>query len=218
MHNGSPLAYGFTPSAIQFWEAALDAGHHIAAVGVSDAHKAGCTRLPCDATQSPLGHGTTVVYAEELSEQGILDAIRAGHTYVKVFGNDGPDLRFEAEGDGGETGIMGDTVAGPGATLRVTVSNIALDADTHTLVLVRDGVDADTAPIDAPGGEHEFRAETPGRYRIELVRPTDSWIVALTSPIWVPEPGAAAAALAALGALASLARRRRSVHPSQQVP
>lgn len=218
VHNGSPLAYGFTPSAILFWEAALDAGHHVAAVGVSDAHKAGCTRLPCDATQSPVGHGTTVVYAEELSEQGILDGIRAGHTYVKVFGNDGPDLRFEATGDSGETGIMGDTVAGPGADLRVTVSNLALDADTHTLVLVRDGDDADTAPIDAPGDTREFRVETPGRYRVELVRPSDSWIVALTSPIWVPEPRGAAATLAALGALASLTRRGRSVHPPQQTP
>ena len=221
VHNGSPLAYGFTPSAILFWEAALAAGHHIAAVGVSDAHKAGCTRLPCDATQSPVGHGTTVVYAEELSEQGILAGLRAGHTYVKVFGNDGPDLRFEAEGDGGDGGIIGDTVTGPGATLRVTVSNIALESNTHTLVLVGDGADVDTVPVEAPGAEHEFRVETPGRYRVELLRPGDGWITALTSPIWVPEPGSAGAALTALGALASLAslaRRRRSVEPPQQLP
>lgn len=215
VHNGSPLAYGFTPTAIRFWENALDAGHHIAAVGVSDAHKAGCTRLPCDATQSPVGHGTTVVYAEELSEQGLLDGIRAAHTYVKVFGNEGPDLRFEAAGDSGETGIMGDSVAGPGADLHVTVSNIALDEDTHTLVLIRDGEDIDTAPVDAPGDEIEFRADTPGRYRVELVRPSDSWIVTLTSPIWVPEPGGTMAALTALGALACMTRRDRSVHPPQ---
>ena len=41
------------------------------------------------------GQATTVVYADELSEQGIQRGVEAGHTYVKLFGNDGPDLRLE---------------------------------------------------------------------------------------------------------------------------
>ena len=45
--------------------------------------------------QAPIGTATTVVYADELSEQGIARGVKAGHTYVKVFGNDGPDLRFD---------------------------------------------------------------------------------------------------------------------------
>jgi hypothetical protein len=65
-------------------------GHRIAAVGSSDSHKAGRVE---SSTGSPIGHATTVVYARELSEQEIREGVRAGHTYVKLLGNEGPDLR-----------------------------------------------------------------------------------------------------------------------------
>src|SRR5215210_4553276 len=79
--------------AIDFWEQKLDAGYKIAPVGGSDSHDAGRTPEP---THSPVGDPTTVLFADELSEAGIKRAIDARHTYVKMFGNDGPDLRFEA--------------------------------------------------------------------------------------------------------------------------
>ena len=89
----------FTPLAIQFWEHAIDANgpnsNKIAAVGSSDSHKAGRANDLPDIPSSPVGQATTVVYADELSEQGIQRGVEAGHTYVKLWGNDGPDLRFE---------------------------------------------------------------------------------------------------------------------------
>jgi hypothetical protein len=208
VHNGSLLAYGFTPPAIAFWEAALAAGHRIAAVGVSDSHKGGCTRLMCDATQSPIGQATTVVYAEQLSEPAILAGIRAGHTYVKLWGNAGPDLRFSAAGDQGGAGIMGDAIADPAATLHAVVSGLAPEDDDHELVLIRDGAVLDAITVSQPGAEHDFRAETPGRYRLQLESAAGT-IVAMTSPIYVPEPGAAPYALAAVAALAALRGCRR---------
>ena len=61
-----------------------------------------------------------MVYAEELSEQGIQRGVEAGHTYVKMFGNDGPDLRLEATvpGSPAPPGMMGDTIYGSARSSR----------------------------------------------------------------------------------------------------
>jgi hypothetical protein len=209
VQSGSLFMYTlWTATALQFWEAALAAGNGIAAIGVSDSHTAGVVE---DAQGAPIGDATTVVYAPSLSEAGIEAGVRAGHTYVKLFGNDGPDLRLAGHGDHGGTGIMGDTVPGPGADLTATVLNMDLAAPTHALVLVQDGVEVESVDVDPPGGEHVFRAGTEGRYRVQLEQP-DGTIVALTSPLTVPEPAAAACAAAALVALAAASGRRQRPH------
>ena len=69
-----------------------------------------------------------MVYAEALSEAAIADGVRAGHTYVKLFGNDGPDLRLEAAGDEGGFGIMGDVLPDSAATLTATAMAMAMTA------------------------------------------------------------------------------------------
>jgi hypothetical protein len=209
VQTGSLFAYSlFSADAIAFWDAALARGHRIAAVGVSDSHRAG---EATDATQSPIGDATTVVYAEPLSEPGIVGGIRAGHTYVKLFGNDGPDLRLEAMGDEGGTGMMGDALPDRSATLHATVIGIAPAEPVHELKLVRNGAAVESLEIAPPGGDHAFRAERPGRYRLQLER--EGVIQALTSPVYLPEaaaPAAAAAALAALGARRAGRGRERS--------
>ena len=100
----------FNAQAIQFWESKLAQGHKIAAVGGSDSHRAGNTPGPTDA---PLGTPTTMVFADELSEQGVRRAVEAGHTFVKVTGPNAPDLRLEARprGSGGPAKIFGDSVS-----------------------------------------------------------------------------------------------------------
>jgi hypothetical protein len=214
VHNGSRFAYDlFTAAAIAFWEEALAAGHRIAAVGSSDSHHAGVAN---DATQSPIGEATTVVYAEELSEAGILAGLRAGHTYVKLFGNDGPDLRFEAFGDEGGSGIPGDALADRSATLRASVLGLAAGEPPHRLELVRNGTAVEAVEVATPGGTHDFRAETPGRYRLELER--EGVIQALTSPIYLPEAPAAGPALAALATIAALSTRPRGHARSRRHP
>jgi hypothetical protein len=180
-----PAAFGdqpnpFTLTAIDFWENALALGHHIAAVGSSDSHEAGHADDP---TAAPIGHATTVVYARELSERGIRDGVQAGHTYVKLLGNDGPDLRFEARSGSGQTAIMGDTLAGTSASFKATVSNLPEGAPPHTLILLRDGEEIDSIPVEAPGIEHRFRVAGEGRYRLQLQR--GAVIVAVTSPIYL---------------------------------
>jgi hypothetical protein len=69
-----------------------------------------------------------------------------------------------------------------------------------------DGEELDAAPIPAPGDTVEFRADKPGRYRIQLEAASedDDRILALTSPVYVPEASAPGLGLAAAAALASL--------------
>jgi hypothetical protein len=210
IQSGSELKYTlFTATAIAFWDALLAQGYRIAAVGSSDSHKAG--RAP-GALDSPIGVATTVVYAEALSEAAIAEGIRTGHTYVKLFGNDGPDLRLEAAGDQGGFGIMGDAIPDRAATLTASVSNVPAGSVPHILRLMRNGEQVDAAPISAPGDTAEFRAERWGRYRIQLEEAgeDDERILALTSPVYVPEPTTPLPGLATTAALASLRLAGRS--------
>jgi hypothetical protein len=176
---GDPGPNPFTATAIDFYERALAEGHRIAAVGSSDSHNAG--RTPNPLTQAPIGEATTVVYAEELSERGLREAVQRGHTYVKVGGNGGPDLRFEATTAGGQaTAIMGDTLADPAAGFTARV----LGADSsYQLLVFRDGSLWRSVPVTGDPFELRFDGEGFGRYRLQLQR--DSFISAVSSPIYL---------------------------------
>jgi hypothetical protein len=178
VHNGKGQ---FTNTAIVFWDELLAEGARITAVASSDAHKSG-------ASDPPLGVGTTVVFAEELSETGIRDAVLAGHAYIKIFGNAAPDLRFEGRvvGSAAVPVIMGDAIKGQSVELDAEVSGIALDdTGTFELALVKDGdaENAETVPVAPPGAAHTFAAAGPGRYRLELRR--NNRLQVMTNPIFV---------------------------------
>ena len=184
----------FTPLAIRFWEEAIDAGgrnaNRIAAVGSSDSHNAG--RTPDPVTQSPIGQATTMVYADELSERGIQRGVEARHTYVKLFGSDGPDLRFEARsaGSSGPPAIMGDAVPAGGVefTARVTGAGAgAARPGSYTLFVLKDGVPLLAVPVTGDDFSFEFPETGAGRYRLQVQRETA--IEAVSSPIWVEPRG-----------------------------
>lgn len=107
----------YTPEAIAFYEQKLALGDHIAAVGSSDSHKADFA----DATTSPIGQATTVVRASELSHDAIVQGIKDDHTYVKFYGNDGPDIRVTGMAAGYRNAIIGDTLKGADGEFRVRV-------------------------------------------------------------------------------------------------
>jgi hypothetical protein len=174
---GQPGPNPFTATAIDFWEDKLAKGFHIAAIGVSDSHDAGETTGP---TSAPIGEATTVVRAEELSEAAVECGVEAGHTYVKVSGSGGPDLRFEATPPGfrGAPAIMGDTVRGPGAAFKATVTG----GDGRTLIVFRDGEPFRSVAVAGNDFITTFDAAGPGRYRLQLQR--GSAIDTVSSPIW----------------------------------
>ena len=69
-------------SGLPFWEARLSAGQRLTAIGGSDNHDAG---LAPDKAAS-VGRPTTVVYADNLSQDAILAGLRAGRVFVDVLG------------------------------------------------------------------------------------------------------------------------------------
>jgi len=192
----------FTTLGVKFYEDGIDAGgtnsSKIAAVGSSDSHKAGAR--PDPVTSAPIGQATTVVHAPELSEQGIQQGVEARHTYVKIWGQTGPDLRLEGAkaGSSDPQAIMGDTLEADAATFTARVSNLdaarAARPGPYTLVVLRNGLPLATVPI--PAGD-KFAFDFPGlgaaRYGIEVVRPLvgAASIEAYSTPIWLePETGA----------------------------
>lgn len=182
----------FTPLAIEWWDRLRRAGHDITAVGVSDSHRAGAQ----DLLFSPIGEATTVVYAPELSEQGIRTAILDGHAYVKLFAADGPDLRLTARPAslyGGPEVMMGDELAALAAQFTAKVLAPAATypsyPEPYTLHVYYQGAPLLAAPVafDSAGEfTLEFVGAAPGDYRLQLQR--GSAIEALTNPITLTLP------------------------------
>jgi hypothetical protein len=100
-------------SGIPFWEAQLNRGYRLTAIGGSDSHRP---------DENPPGVPATVVHAAELSQAAILDGIRRGHVFVDVDGTPDRLLDVRAEADGRQA-MMGDALAAPaGTTVRFTVT------------------------------------------------------------------------------------------------
>ena len=159
----------FTSTALDFYEKALAAGAHAAALGVSDSHRAGRTDSP---SQSPVGVGATEVYAKEFSETGIRCAVRAGHTYAKIAGGSGPTLRFKGRVRGStKPALFGDNASGRSLKLKATKTGPGV------LQLLRNGT------VIATGSRAITRrvAES-GRYglRVQNGKVTE----AVGTPIW----------------------------------
>jgi hypothetical protein len=193
---GIPLAAPAAPNpfildTLAFYERALDTGAHIAAVGSSDDHQGGDADGPFDA---PVGSATTMVYADELSEQGVKDAVRADRTYVKFFGNDGPDVALQAVDPGVGTAIIGGTLAAPEADLNAAVLGIGETnrPGSWSLVLLKNGAPAETVPVSGNDFNHSFEASGPGRYSLEVIRSQAGidFTEVYTSPIWLEGGGA----------------------------
>ncbi len=178
----------FTLSAIEYYEHALATGAHIAAVGASDDHQGGgATGL----TDSPVGRGATVVHADQLSTQGVIDAVKAGHTYVKPFGADAPDVEMKA-GEPGKADLAalpGDSVTGPSMNLQLHVTGAGASAarpGAYTLKVLHDGVPIDSAAVTGDDFRHDLNVTETGRYSFELTRAQGdkTMIEAYSTPVW----------------------------------
>ena len=104
--------------ALKYWYGWLDRGEKVAMTGASDSHW-----VITSPAQGP-GQPTTWVLAEERSARGVLEGLRAGHTFVSHQPPNlgGPQVFLEGDGngDGSYESIVGDTVP-PGSRLRVRV-------------------------------------------------------------------------------------------------
>ena len=100
-------------SGMAFWEARLNAGQRVTAVGGSDNH---------DPARAPgVGTPTTVVRADNLSHDAILAGLRAGRAFIDVEGTKDQTLEVTARAETGSAG-MGDVLrVRAGASVRVEV-------------------------------------------------------------------------------------------------
>lgn len=143
--NGLDADTPFT--GVGFWEQLLDRGYHLTAIGGSDNHDAlqpavrlAELRRPHDAdSPSPdtlgklqrgsgaIGTPTTVIYADTLSQAGIVAGIRRGRVFIDVAGTRARSLDVTATA-GKQVAHMGDTlIASRGSNIRFlgTVSDVA---------------------------------------------------------------------------------------------
>jgi hypothetical protein len=185
----------FTANAIALWEHALDLGYKIAAVGSSDSHRAGQAAGGLT-PQAPIGTATTIVRADELSESGIERAIKAGHTYVKLPGNSGPDVRLTATTPRRRApAIFGDTVRGNEASFVARViggiSRTLPSNGPVELQIVKDGVPIESATVTSDDFSLPFNTTDHGRYRLQVQQ--GSALEVVSSPIYFeplpPRPG-----------------------------
>ncbi len=166
----------FYEPASRIWEELASQGAHVAAIGGSDDHRAG---QDPGAFGTPIGSPTTMVFATELSAEGILTGIRNGRTVVKVRGPGDPmvELSELAQDERGTPAqIVARITGGAGLDVRFVVDGelgdvVTIDSDPFELTMEAAG---------APGETHRYRVEV-----LEGVTP-----VTLTSHLWVttPEP------------------------------
>lgn len=189
----------FTPLAIRFWDQAIDDGgtnsNQIAATGSSDSHQAADQGSDTDSIlASPIGEATTVVYASELSEDAVQEGVEAGHTYVKPFGQTGPDVRLSAQEEGASDppAMIGDSLesaTGFSAAFSATVLNLdaarAERPGAYYVAVYRDTAPVLTLPIPPSGDEFSFEFPALGyaRYRLQVQR--EGSLETVSSPIYV---------------------------------
>lgn len=145
-----------------FWARLLTAGHRLTAVGGSDEHT---VDAPLD---QRVGTPTTVVFARELSEAGIVEGLKSGRVYVRTQGARGPGLEFSAESTGVvyQMGATMPAAASARVTLRVELhgaegSSFATATEgRQTIEWIRNGERFGSQPVGA--GIHQRTVEARG--------------------------------------------------------
>lgn len=153
-------------SGTSFWEKYLNQGLRVTAIGGSDNHNA---LLPATA-QNAIGSPTTVIYADNLSVDSILDGIRKGHAFIDLSASRDKLLDVSAE-DSDEKAIMGDALKAPaGSTVRIGVHVVACAGNQLRFLLDGQPVSSlhsditqtdQTVPLTLPadGKKHWLRAD-----------------------------------------------------------
>ncbi|MEO6212216.1 MAG: CehA/McbA family metallohydrolase [Vicinamibacterales bacterium] len=169
---------GPQPGAIAIWDGLLRKGQRVTGVASSDWHRA----------PAPIGAGSVRVFAESLTEQGILQAVAAGMVVMMRDPVSPPPL-FTVSAGGRSAGVGGTIDAPRGAPLEIAVDVPAFTSQglgscpaSCTVELSWNGEKVDTA--SAAGGPVRFaRPAENGYLRVAVL--SGAAIVALTNPIFV---------------------------------
>jgi hypothetical protein len=163
-------------AGLGFWQARLNEGHRIVAIGGSDDHAVRSTR-------TRLATPTTVVFAAGLSETALLDGVRTGRVYIRTRGPEGPTVDIALTGLG-DAVAMGGTLRlnEPGdATLRIETTGAA----GQQVEVVKNGeiVATPTVPAEASTLTVAVRV-APGDWVNVRLR-DDRGITTITNPVYI---------------------------------
>lgn len=168
--------HGEVGKALAIWDRLLVAGRRITGVGSSDWHTA----------PNPIDAAAVRVFADSLTEQAILSAIRGGRVIVMGRGRDDtPELVVRA-GDKAARSGESLTVAAA-APITVEVSAPGLRGGHGTLVVVANGKRAAPLSLDEFGQIKIQERADHGYMRFELYA-DDGSLFAATNPVYLVRP------------------------------
>jgi hypothetical protein len=171
-------------SGIPFWQKQLNNGFRLTALGGSDNHDADLKAQ----TYSAIGHPTTVVYAANLSENAILDAIRAGHVFVDAEGSKDRTIEFTAI-TATSTASMGDDIqASANQQIHFTLKMIALAGDHPEIIL--DGqpttlLDASPAKQNEETKNFDYQSDGKRHWLRVNIRSQDGSLLIVGNPVYL---------------------------------
>lgn len=165
----------FDEGALAYWDWLLARGHHVAALGGSDDHRAG---RDLQLNQSPIGSPTTRIFARGLSTQALIDGVRAGRTVVQLGGPGDPMVELDSS-----VPRTGDTVLAEGTRLSARVTG----ARGEQVRWVHDGV---RLPLEDVTGDdvtftRDVQAPADGEDRWRLEVWVGGRVRTVTSHVWV---------------------------------
>jgi predicted metal-dependent phosphoesterase TrpH len=169
--------------SLKLWKGLLREGYRITAVGGSDYHQEPYTG---DLGLITLGTPCNWVFAEELSEEGILAGIRVGHVFISENPS-GPRVFLEAIIHG-EKAMMGDRVEViPGTTVNMKCTVKGADGD---LLSIHSLENSQQETIKGNEFVHEWEVQIghPTYFCAEVFQGADSdqkMMRALTNPIYI---------------------------------
>jgi len=173
---------GRADTGLPFWEAQLNAGLRITAIGGSDSHVGSDDAR--DAFAGVIGTPTTVVHAKALSMEGILDGIRAGHVFIDTDGTHDRTLAVDAS-VGTTHAVMGDAIAVPnGAIMHVDVRTTATP-DALVVVTVDGKADAGKRTSRDGGMAFDWPSDGKAHWLRVDVRSADGHLLLLGNPVYI---------------------------------
>ena len=195
-------------SGVGFWQQLLDRGYTLTAIGGSDNHDAllpsvsgSDLRKPQDAdalsretasklqrASGAIGTPTTVIYADALSQAGIVSAIRRGRVFIDVAGTRDRTLDVKASA-GKQLAHMGDTLTVPrGARIRFEgVVNAVIGGEVEVILDGRRVPLLKGPHIDSAAWSFGFQWRADGeRHWIRLdVRDAAGYLALIGNPIYL---------------------------------
>jgi hypothetical protein len=164
-------------AAMALWDSLLQRRRRIVGIGSSDWHR----------PDHPIGAASVRVWAAELSEKAILDAIRAGRVVVMADGATPPPELVVRSGSA-EARIGDDLTVSRGATATIEVT-VPRALARGRVDLIQDGAIVDSAPIASAPIRFERTVVKDAYLRVH-VHAVDGSPVAVTNPVYLEVPGA----------------------------